>query len=167
MVRSPHLPDAAPKAAGAFLTGKQVGSDIGLPCHPLLAGGTQFPEPKRHAPRAFPSPSKVRDLPKLGADHQRVRWSVAEASRSRVMWQSFDRTVAVVHDDPWETESHDYRTCRHCSHNLHLQVRHASLQTESSSLELLTSRRWLLLAVLNSIMCCSNDLFAALCLLVN
>ena len=25
------------------------------------------------------------------------------------MWQSFDRTVAVVHDDPQWRESHDYR----------------------------------------------------------
>jgi hypothetical protein len=38
-VHSPHLPDAVPNAARTFLTGKQVGSDIGWIHRSSLASG--------------------------------------------------------------------------------------------------------------------------------
>jgi hypothetical protein len=70
MLRSPHLPDAVPKVARAFLTGKQVGSDIGWTHRPLLPRrcSCQFPEPdlKTFRSKRLPSPGKVRDPAKLG-----------------------------------------------------------------------------------------------------
>jgi hypothetical protein len=58
--------------------------------------------------------------------------------------RAFDRTSVPIRDELRKEAIHNGRcTCRHSSHDLHLQIHHRSLQTESSSLALLTSRRWL------------------------